>query len=176
MTSNTNAKTYNYLTDLKNNLYDSSGVDGSLFNSINRSNSQAILYSGIIDSLFTFNLLERIRIWLNFDFQKNSALKAYKLYFCDNTYYNQQEKAQSALNNCTTWYSRVKMYAYQGMSPLEAYSTLKFEEAMGFDEYMKPLQNSHTMSSSDDSGGRPKVEDENPTQAPANNTSDTIRK
>ena len=175
LTSNTNAKTYNYLTDLKNNLYDSSGVDGSLFNSINRSNSQAILYSGIIDSLFTFNLLERIRIWLNFDFQKNSALKAYKLYFCDNTYYNQQEKAQSALNNCTTWYSRVKMYAYQGMSPLEAYSVLKFEEAMGFDEYMKPLQNSHTMSS-DDVGGRPKVEDENPTQAPKNDTSDTIRK
>ena len=68
------------------------------------------------------------------------------------------------------------MYAYQGMSPLEAYSVLKFEEAMGFDEYMKPLQNSHTMSSSDNAGGRPKVEDENPTQAPANPNNDTIRK
>ena len=67
------------------------------------------------------------------------------------------------------------MYAYQGMSPLEAYSTLKFEEAMGFDEYMKPLQNSHTMSS-DDVDGRPEVEDENPTQAPANPNNDTIRK
>ena len=32
------------------------------------------------------------------------------------------------------------------------------------------------MSSSDDTGGRPKVEDENPTQAPANDSSDTIRK
>ena len=30
--------------------------------------------------------------------------------------------------------------------------------------------------SSDDVGGRPKVEDENPTQAAKNDTSDTIRK
>ena len=165
LNSNNTSTNYSYLTQLKNNLYNSSGVDSSLFNSENRSSTQSVVYASIIDSLFAFNLLERIKIWLNYDFLSNSALKNFKIEFCDSTYYNKDSKAQNAINQATTWFSRLEMLALQGYTPLDAYNILKMESIMDFDEYITPLMNSHTMSGEEvkengDKGGRPTASEE----------------
>lgn len=155
--TNNSAKNYNYITDLKNNLYNGSGVDSSLFNSENKSNNQNVIYSGIIDSLLAFNLLERIKLWLNFDFKSNKYLKNFRIVFCNSTSYNQDAKWQSAVNNSATYNGRLEMLALGGKSPLEAYSTLKMESLLGIDELIYPLANAHTQSS--DKGGRPTTEE-----------------
>lgn len=176
LNSNTSAKNYNYLTDLKDNLYNSSGVDSSLFNSQNRINNTSIVYSGIIDSILAFNLLERIKTWLNHDFKNNKYLKNFRIEFVDSTLYNKDAKAQAAINNCATWNSRLELFALQGKSPLVAYNTIKMEEMLGLDEYLTPLLNSHTMSSSDIEGnGRPTAsENGDPNLRGEADNSDTI--
>lgn len=179
LNSNTSAKTYNYLTDLKDNLYNSSGVDSNLFNSSSKSNNQAIVYSGIIDAILAFNLLDRIKIWLNNDFKNNKYLKNFRIVFCDSTLFNKDAKSQAAINNCATWNSRLEMFALQGKTPLESYNTIKMEELLGLDEYLTPLLNSHTMSGSDiaDKGGRPTAdkEKENPSSVGEADNSTTVK-
>lgn len=159
--TNTSAKNYNYLNDLKTNLFDSSGVDSSLFNSANRSTAQAVIYSACIDSLLSKNLLDRIIIWLNYDFKSNSVLKNFRICFTDTDIYNKEQKISAANGRLTTWGSRLEYFAICGYKPLDALNLLITEDLMDIDDYLSPLMNSHTMSSKNTSnaGGRPKVEE-----------------
>ena len=87
-------------------------------------------------------------------------MKNFKIEFCDSTYYNKDSKAQNAINQATTWTSKLAMLALQGYTPLDAYNILKMEDLMKFEDFMSPLANSHTMTGEEvkengDKGGRP---------------------
>ena len=166
---NNQSKNFDYLTKLKNNLYDSAGVDASLFNSNNRSTAQGVLYSARVDTVLATNLLDKLKIWLNYDFQFNSKLKNFRICFCDSTIYDKDAKVAAAVGFTATWFSKLELQALMGRTPLEAYNLLRMEDLMGDNEYMLPLMNSHTMSGSDiEDNGRPdKAEETNdPNAAP----------
>ena len=150
---------YEEINNLTNNVYDTAGIDSNLFNGDNRSSTQSVIYGTIVDSLVPLNLLDRIKIWLNYVFSKNSSLKNFQLYFCDTTKFNKEEKIQSSCNRLTTWTSKLEHLGICGYSPLEALNILQIESILDFGTLMSPLMNSHTMSGTDvgDTGGRPTI-------------------
>lgn len=166
---------YEEINNLTNNVYDTAGIDSNLFNGDNRSSTQSVIYGTIVDSLVPLNLLDRIKIWLNYVFSKNSALKNFRLCFCDTTKFNKEEKVQSSCNRLTTWTSKLEHLAICGYSPLEALNILQIESILDFGNLMKPLSNSHSQIIDNDEGGRPTASEEsgNPNKAPeADNAGD----
>lgn len=166
---------YEEINNLINNVYDGAGIDSNLFNGDNKSGTQMTIYSGIVDSLLPFNLLDRISIWLNYIFSKNSALKNFKLYFCNTTKYNKEEKIQASCNRLTTWTSKLEYLGICGYTPLEALNILQIESILDFGTLMSPLANSHSQVTDNDKGGRPTASEEsgNPNKAPeADNAGD----
>ena len=161
---------YEEINNLTNNVYDTAGIDSNLFNGDNRSSTQSVIYGTIVDSLVPLNLLDRIKIWLNYVFSKNSSLKNFQLYFCDTTKFNKEEKIQSSCNRLTTWTSKLEHLGICGYSPLEALNILQIESILDFGTLMSPLANSHTMSGADieNTGGRPSASEESgdPNRAP----------
>lgn len=153
---------YEEINNLTNNVYDTAGIDSNLFNGDNRSSTQSVIYGTIVDSLMPLNLLDRIKIWLNYVFSKNSSLKNFQLYFCDTTKFNKEEKIQSSCNRLTTWTSKLEHLGICGYSPLEALNILQIESILDFNSLMTPLANSHTMNGSEigDTGGRPSASEE----------------
>lgn len=153
---------YEEINNLTNNVYDTAGIDSNLFNGDNRSSTQSVIYGTIVDSLVPLNLLDRIKIWLNYVFSKNSSLKNFQLYFCDTTKFNKEEKIQSSCNRLTTWTSKLEHLGICGYSPLEALNILQIESILDFGILMSPLANSHTMNGSEigDTGGRPTAGEE----------------
>lgn len=153
---------YEEINNLTNNVYDTAGTDSNLFNGDNRSSTQSVIYGTIVDSLVPLNLLDRIKIWLNYVFSKNSSLKNFQLYFCDTTKFNKEEKIQSSCNRLTTWTSKLEHLGICGYSPLEALNILQIESILDFNSLMTPLANSHTMNGSEigDTGGRPSASEE----------------
>lgn len=150
----TSTSNYDYINTLRENLFNGSGVDSSLFNSDNKTTAQAIIYSGCIDSLLAKNLLDRIKIWLNYDFSKNSVLKNFRIVFCDSTVYDKDAKISAMASRLTTWASRLEYMALQGYTPLEAINILQVESQVDFDPMMSPLMTSHTATGSE-TAGRP---------------------
>ena len=150
----TSTSNYDYINTLRENLFNGSGVDSSLFNSDNKTTAQAIMYSGCIDTLLAKNLLDRIKIWLNYDFASNSALKNFRIVFCDSSVYDKDAKISAMATRLTTWASRLEYMALQGYSPLEAINILQVESQVNLDSMMKPLMTSHTASGME-TGGRP---------------------
>lgn len=167
LTSNS-AKNYDYINSLKEDIYNTSGVDSSLFNSQKKSNNQSTIYSALLDSILAKNLLQRLAIWLNYDFQSNSVLKNYRIIFCDSTIYDKDAKIQSACGRLATWSSKLEYLALQGHSPLESVNLLQLESQIDFGSIMKPLINSHVMSGEDVEGGRPTADEsgDDPNLAP----------
>lgn len=153
---------YEEINNLTKNVYDTAGIDSNLFNGDNRSSTQSVIYGTIVDSLVPLNLLDRIKIWLNYVFSKNSSLKNFQLYFCDTTKFNKEEKIQSSCNRLTTWTSKLEHLGICGYSPLEALNILQIESILDFNSLMTPLANSHTMNGSEigDTGGRPSASEE----------------
>ena len=160
LTSNA-TEVYNSINKLRNALYNGSGIDSSLFNSDNKTNNQMSIYSVIVDSVLAFKLLEYIKIWLNYIFMNNSALKNFKIVFTDSTIFNKEAKLQAIVNQSATYASKLEMLAVSGKTPLDAYNVLKMEELMSISEEMTPLANAHTQDSSElNDNGRPSADEE----------------
>lgn len=161
---------YEEINNLTKNVYDTAGIDSNLFNGDNRSSTQSVIYGTIVDSLVPLNLLDRIKIWLNYAFSKNSALKNFRLCFCDTTKFNKEEKIGASCNRLTTWASKLEYLGLCGYSPLEALNILQIESILDFSNLMMPLMNSHTMSGTDiqGEGGRPTAGEQSgdPNRAP----------
>lgn len=150
-------KNLDYVNKIEKSVFDNAAINDDIFSGT-KSNNQAIIYGADVDSLLSFNLLQRFKMWLNYDFKHNSVLKNFEVAFVDSTIMNKDSKIKMAMSNVATWNSRVQLYAYMGYEPWEAYNILKMEEMMNFDEMMPALMTSHTASSSD--VGRPTVEDD----------------
>lgn len=152
-------KTLEYIHDLKNEVYDNTGINDDLFSG-SKSNNQAIIYGANVDSLLALNLLEQIKIYLNQDFKTVDELKNFKIIFVDSTIMNKDEKIRNAVSNSATWNSRLQMFAYMGLEPKELFDVLNTEDLIDIDDRLRPLMTSHTAKSSDN--GRPKASDDTP--------------
>lgn len=150
------AKKIDYNNKLKEAIYDGAGISTEIFNG-NKSTNEAIALGAVADTLLPLHILKMIEIWLNEDFKTSSKTKNWKISFLDTSHYNKSKKIGEATSAISTYFGKKQYFATLGMTPLETYNTLKYEELSKIGEKMLPLMTSHTMSSSDI--GRPINED-----------------
>lgn len=153
-----NNKDLDYSNKLRESAYDSAGISTEMFNS-QRSNSQAVLYSQITDSILCLELLKQFSAFLNEDFRNNSALKNFEVCFLETTKYNYLEIQSKMMANVTTYNGKLQMLASQQLEPYQAYNLIKQEELMELNDKLLPMVTSHTMSGKE---GRPSVKEEDP--------------
>jgi len=157
-----NNKDLDYSNKLRDSAYDSAGISTEMFNS-ERSNTQAVVYSQITDSILGFELLKQFKAFLNEDFKSNNALKNFEICFLETTRYNYLEVQNSMMSNVTTYNSKLQMLASQQLEPYQAYNVIKQEELMDLNNKLLPMVTSHTMTgdeTNNDTGGRPSVKEE----------------
>lgn len=155
-------KDLDYSNKLRDTAYDSAGISTEMFNS-DRSNTQAVVYSQITDSILGFELLKQFKSFLNEDFKHNTALKNFEVCFLETTRYNYLEVQSKMMSNVTTYNSKLQMLASQQLEPYQAYSVIKQEELMDLNNKLLPMVTSHTMTgdeTNNDTGGRPTVKEE----------------
>ena len=159
------SKDIDYSNKLRDSAYDSAGISTEMFNS-ERSNTQAVVYSQITDSILAFELLKQFKAFLNEDFKNNSALKNFEVCFLETTRYNYLEVQAKMMANVTTYNSKLQMLASQQLEPYQAYNMLKQEEMMKLNDTLLPLMTSHTMTGSESSeSGRPAISETDPNKA-----------
>lgn len=140
---------------IRNDVYNSAGINEELFNG-KKSSNEAIALGSVLDTLLPLKLLKQFELWINEDFKNNPKTKNWKLTFVDATKYNQDSKVKFAKEMITTYYSKKQYFAYCGLTPLEVLNTLKYEEVSEISERMLPLVTSHTLSGeSSENVGRP---------------------
>lgn len=152
------SKDIDYSNKLRDSAYDSAGISTEMFNS-ERSNTQAVIYSQITDSILGFELLKQFKAFLNEDFKHNSALKNFEVCFLETTRYNYLEVRNQLLNSAATYVSKLQLLASFGHEPYVAYQMLKQEEMMQLNDKLLPMVNAHT-TSGNDIGGRPNIKEE----------------
>ena len=160
-------KDLDYSNKLRESAYDSAGISTEMFNS-ERSNTQAVIYSQITDSILGFELLKQFKSFLNEDFKHNSALKNFEVCFLETTRYNYLEVQSKMMANVTTYNSKLQMLASQQLEPYQAYNIIKQEELMDLNNKLLPMVTSHTMTgdeTSTDVGGRPAIAETDPNKA-----------
>lgn len=163
----TGDKDLNYSNKLRESAYDSAGISTEMFNS-ERSNTQAVLYSQITDSILGFELLKQFKAFLNEDFKHNSMLKNFEICFLETTRYNYLEVQNRMMANVTTYNSKLQMLASHQLEPYMAYQILKQEELMDLNNKLQPLITSHTMNGSQTTSntvGRPSISEDDPNKA-----------
>lgn len=161
------SKDIDYSNKLRDSAYDSAGISTEMFNS-ERSNTQAVIYSQITDSILGFELLKQFKAFLNEDFKHNSALKNFEVCFLETTRYNYLEVQSKLMANVTTYNSKLQMLASQQLEPYQAYNAIKQEELMDLNNKLLPMVTSHTMTgdkTNDDVGGRPAIAETDPNKA-----------
>lgn len=161
------SKDIDYSNKLRDSAYDSAGISTEMFNS-ERSNTQAVIYSQITDSILGFELLKQFKAFLNEDFKHNSALKNFEVCFLETTRYNYLEVQSKMMSNVTTYNSKLQMLASQQLEPFQAYNVIKQEELMDLNNKLLPMVTSHTMTGDEtgnDVGGRPSIAETDPNKA-----------
>ena len=159
------SKDIDYSNKLRDSAYDSAGISTEMFNS-ERSNTQAVIYSQITDSILAFELLKQFKAFFNEDFKTSAKLKNFEVCFLETTRYNYLEVQSKMMANVTTYNSKLQMLASQQLEPYQAYNLLKQEEMMKLNDTLLPLVTSHTMTGDESSeSGRPAISETDPNKA-----------
>ena len=138
----------------KQNVYDSSGTNTSLFN--NKDASGENVKQGITtDETFMYSYLSSYANFINRELKKVNSVYKWKIRFLEATYFNRTEKIKEARENLSVGGSRFVFLGTCGYSPLESVALMKLEQVMDIDSLLVPKKNSNTLSKEDKVTGRP---------------------
>lgn len=158
------AKTIEYITKVKESVYDAAGINNDIFNG-NSTNTEAVSFGETVDMLLPLFIQKSIENWINDELKTNARTRNWTVEFVKTTEHNWRQIVKDEKENLTIYGSKWKYLATMGFTPLKAMNTLKIEELEGVSDMMKPLENSYQMSSGEgskttsaqivDEGGRP---------------------
>lgn len=158
------AKTIEYITKVKESVYDAAGINNDIFNG-NSTNTEAVSFGETVDMLLPLFIQKSIENWINDELKTNARTRNWTVEFVKTTEHNWRQIAKDEKENLTIYGSKWKYLATMGFTPLKAMNTLKIEELEGVSDMMKPLENSYQMSGGEgskttsaqivDEGGRP---------------------
>ena len=155
--SDSNSKISSNVSQARDTIYDSAGVNSELFNG-NKNTTEAIAMGIIADNLVAKPLNDMINNWINYELRKKKiGGLTWTVKMLDTTEFNKDKRINSAKEAMAYGGSRLEFLARSGYTPLQSLSVLKMESMLGLDELMIPQSTSHTQSSSD--VGRPSKED-----------------
>lgn len=137
------------------NIWNSSGISDMVFSN-NKASGEALKRSIIADEMLMFPFLYMFANYLN---NKLESTK-FTLSFLEVSYFGRDDKLKTYKDLLGYGASRIYFLALQGLEPIQIINMLQFEQDIfDIDKYMIPKQTSHTLSGSDDAGGRPTQED-----------------
>lgn len=165
----------NKVTEATSQFWSESGAPELLFN--NNSTSTALKYSVIADESFLMGFVLDFERWLN-EYLKVTlkGTHKFKVRILDTTRFNISDKISSALNAAQYGVpNKMEICAMFGMSPSAVVNNAFLEnEVLDLVNKFVPLSSSHTTSNSTNAGGRPTVDDEDLTDAGANNRENNV--
>lgn len=149
-------------TNWTKDVYSEMGVSQQLFST---EGNMALEKSQNVDMALIFTLVEKFEDWLNFQLDYNFRSESEeddlfytRLQILKVTDHNKEKFATQAKDFATLGYSAFLPAVAMGQSQLDLMSSIVFENnILDIKSHMKPLQSSHTASSSggSSSGGRP---------------------
>lgn len=143
-------KNYDYTEKLKKDVYDNAGLSAELFNGNNKT-KEAILMGSVVDTLVPLEIQRQFERYINVELMLTFPNKGWHISFLPTTYANRAEQIKLERENLSIYGSKKRYLASQGMSPLEAISIIYEEHLLNLQEYMRPMQTSHTISGTIDS-------------------------
>lgn len=147
--SDSNSKISSNVSQARDTIYDSAGVNSELFNG-NKNTTEAIAMGIIADNLVSKPLNDMINNWINYELRKKKIGGfTWTVKMLDTTEFNKDKRINSAKEAMAYGGSRLEFLARSGYTPLQSLSVLKMESMLGLDELMIPQSTSHTQSSSD---------------------------
>jgi hypothetical protein len=153
------------LSEAELNYWSATGVNSLLFNAGKTQTSTGLSKSIIVDEQMIFTLLRQFERWLNRKLKNLSGNFKFKAKLLDITYFNEGEYTERVLKAAQYGVPvKSKLAASVGLSPLETLDMQVFEnDILDLSSNWKPLQSSHTQSSSDSlngDSGRPQVNED----------------
>jgi hypothetical protein len=150
-------RTTNMVEEAIDLLFADAGVSDMLFSN-KKASGEALKMSVKADmaTLFSF-ILPLFSNYINYELKKINSVYKWKIKILEVTYFDRADQLKQFISLLPLGASRYQYMALQGLSPLEALNTLKFEQISAIDNLLVPKMNSHVMSSS--TSGRPTVED-----------------
>lgn len=170
--SRNGAEAINQRSEALESLFDDAGVNSELFNG-SKSSNEAIATGIMVDEMFVNNIVRMFENFLNYEISQNKKTSAWRVKICNSTFFSKDEHIKRSRENLAYGGSRLEYLAVQGFTPLQAYNTLKGEQALGIDQVMVPQQSSHTLSTSDDNGRPSKQEGDSDTGGQARTPENT---
>ena len=144
--SDSNSKISSNVSQARDTIYDSAGVNSELFNG-NKSTTEAVAMGIIADNLVAKPLNLIITNWINYKLKKKKfGGITWAIKFLDTTEFNRDKKVGLAKDAMAFGGSRLEFLAASGYTPLQGLSVLKLESMLGLDELMIPQASSHTQS------------------------------
>lgn len=143
-------KSYEYVNNIKKGIYDNAGISDDFFNG-NSKTKEATILNAVIDTLVPIEIQSQVEKYLNFELSRKFKRGKWKVKFVQTTFYNRQNEISIERENLAIYGSKKRYLAAQGLEPLEILNVLYSEKVMNLEEYMSPMQTSHTISSK----GRP---------------------
>lgn len=139
------AKTIEYISKVKESVYDAAGINNDIFNG-NSTNTEAVSFGETVDMLLPLFIQKSIENWINDELKTNSKTRNWTVEFVKTTEHNWRQIVKDEKENLTIYGSKWKYLATMGFTPLKAMNTLKIEELENISEMMKPLESSYQMS------------------------------
>ena len=144
--SDSNSKISSNVSQARDTIYDSAGVNSELFNG-NKSTTEAVAMGIIADNLVAKPLNLIITNWINYKLKKKKfGGITWAIKFLDTTEFNRDKKVGLAKDAMAFGGSRLEFLAVSGYTPLQGLSVLKLESMLDLDELMIPQASSHTQS------------------------------
>lgn len=147
------------------NFYTEAGISKALISSA--SSGSELKYSIRVDSADIFRIYRQIEAWMNLQLKLRGFIyKSYEFIYniinmtvfdTDDVIDREIKLAQASLPN------KSKLLAASGINPAKMIGNSIMENNVLYDEIFaqwKPLQTSYTMSSADDEGGRPEIDED----------------
>lgn len=153
----------NAVTDAEEQFWNASGVSELLFGA-SKSSANALTKSIIADEIDIFPLVRQIERWINRRLRSVRGKYKFKIKFLDITYFNDSDKFDTFLKAGNSGVPvKNAISATLGYTPYETLMMAELENnAFNMREtvYGQPLKSANTMSSNDDEGGRPEMDED----------------
>ena len=140
-----------------NNLFSNSGLTQTVVSGGNSTSNLAIKFAQLADQSNVWVWVNRLESWLNFYIAENIS-RGYIFEILRITWFNEDDYIQRYKDSATLGGPALDYLSVVEGTPYKAINKIRFENAIGIKDMMKPLQSSYNTSSN--TVGRPRSDDD----------------
>jgi hypothetical protein len=152
------------ITMAERNVFNDAGFSQSI---LNATGNLSLKISVQNDEAISFRLLDFYTRWINnkLSYIVPSNNYDFEIFLPPITFYNRSEMVTMYTTQATYGYGKLLPPVVAGTKQSTVINMIYFEDYLGLDTLLKPLMSSHTTSGADNTGGKPKSDETNLTEA-----------